>query len=149
MRWATGGCSDRSEQEAAVRLVEGQLVVGEVAGQVLGEAETRRIGVGGVLAMAPVGGPERAQQRLGAAATGEAQCPPRAAEERAAGALLIASGRLHPALGLDRAERVAPDFEALEGLGEAHILLRRRLRDGGAYRDEGEDRSRALSRCSA
>ena len=63
------------EEQAGLGRIEGQLLIAEVADQVLGLAERGGVGVGGVLAGTPVGGPERAEQSLYEAATGETQSP--------------------------------------------------------------------------
>ena len=108
-------------EQAALGHVEGQFVIGEVAGEVLGLAERGRVGVGRVLAGAPVGGPEWVEQALGEAASGEAQNPARATPEQAAAWLLELDGGLSPALRSLRAERVVPDREAVQRLGEATV----------------------------
>jgi hypothetical protein len=54
------------EGEPAAGEVEGLLEVGEVAGEVLTLAQRGGVGVGGVLAAAPVGGPQGSERAGGA-----------------------------------------------------------------------------------
>ena len=81
-----------------------------------------RVGVGGVLARAPVCGPERAQQTLGEAAASEAQRPANQAPEQAAARFLTAP---HPALSLALGscggQRVSPERESIQRLGDAAV----------------------------
>ena len=105
-----------------MRLVEGQLVVGEVAGQILGEAEARRVGIGGVLAVAPVGGPERAQQRLRAAAAGEPQGPAGERKQQAAARALFDRYLLRPGSATWGGTSGSPQSsEAIQGLRKAAV----------------------------
>jgi hypothetical protein len=57
------------EEQTGLGCVEGQLLVGEVADEVLGLPQGGGIGVGGVFAGAPVGGPEWGKQSLAEAAS--------------------------------------------------------------------------------
>ena len=69
--------------------IEGQLLIAEVAGEVLGLAERGGVGVGCVLTGTPVGGPERAEQSLDEDATRETQSQPQQSPDQATTSLRV------------------------------------------------------------
>jgi len=116
------GVSGGLEDQPRLRGIEGLLEIAEVASEVLGLPERGGVGISGVLARAPVSRPERREELLGDAAASEAQEKPQARPRQAGlGLGLEVVSRRRSAVAIGWAERIGPNREPLQGLGETAV----------------------------